>query len=299
MPGFTFDVASASLSLAYDGITIYPKKPSNASAPSYSIQMVLTACFQIAFIKVPVTDPAITSCAGEIRKKALFERNVYADDNDHFLYHGGDEYDMGETHFHLKFSRYLRQEDIAELADVLEQQNVFTAAECAQFKQELAKRYATIHATLDTHFNRNKEHDLTAINRFVATCTDNDVLADLHQYLVSAKFNYLRECTGLFKKTRWQGTLADGSIAKTSKTWAMIEKGITLQMAANVRNNIKATPEVILEQAVEFAASHPFFSLPRRSKGERAISRTFAAVSDNAKEPFEARYIEHFTKYTK
>jgi hypothetical protein len=295
MPALTFEVATAKLSFSYDGLTIYP----TMVASSYSMQLVMTRCFQLAFVRVPDEDPTIQKSCAAITQKSFFDRAIYRDDNDHFLYHQRDEYDMDDSHYHLKFRRSLSQSEVVILADVFEQEKLFSPQECTQFKKTVEDRCKAAHAALDVCLNQNKSHDLRAINQFVLTCADNDLLADLHQYLLSAKFNYLRACDGFFtKKSKWQGTISDGSIVETSKTWAMIEKAITLQLAANIRNNTKASAGVLLARAVEFSAALPFFSIPRR-QGDLAVSRTYDAICNDDKDGFETRYARHFSTYTR
>ena len=295
MPALTFNAATAKISLSYDGLTIYPL----GSSRSYSLALVITSCLQLSFIQVPNTEPTLEKSMVTITKKPFYNRQIHINDNDHFLYHQSDEYDMEDSHYHFKFTHILSKNEILILANVFESEKLFTAQESDDFKQAIHERFNVAHEVLETLLNQNKAHDLRAINQFVLTCTDNDLLADLHAYLLSARFNYLRQCDGFFvKKSLWRGTAQDGSVVETSKTWAMVEKAITLQLAANIRNNTKSSAEVVAERAGELSAKLPFFSIARR-QGSRTVNHAYTALSNGDKAEFESLYTQHFSTYTK
>lgn len=96
-----------------------------------------------------------------------------------------------------------------------------------------------------------------AIIQLIKSCPANDILANLHDYLLLEKFDYLRTGKG------FRGTDAKAQVVETSKAWADIQKAFSAQIAVNTINNTSFTEIVGSDYAQRYSADFPFFSLLR------------------------------------
>jgi hypothetical protein len=164
-----------------------------------------------------------------------------------------------------------------------------------------------------TSKNRNKKNDLPIIVRYIKSINDLDTLIGLHKHLQTKKFNYLRNYTGWFSFSFWRGTLNNQHLM-TTKTWAMIEKAISLQMAITLQANnrkekLKMEPEYITAplkkdhfdtKPEQLAMTHKFFTLKRLMIPFQFFPRTNASsqafiAGDEAK--LTQKYNAHFNQF--
>jgi hypothetical protein len=140
----------------------------------------------------------------------------------------------------------------------------------------------------------NKQSDLKSIINFIATCNNNEILPDLHRYLLTAEFNYLREKTGTFSFSAWHGTDEKGNIVRCSKSWAMIEKAISLQMLKNTQEKVPDGRSI----AFGLASSCKFFSIRRWGLFNNAgTSKTYDALVNDDLKVLNQQYTSHFASF--
>lgn len=282
MPALTFSADKVNLSYSYDTLTIYPKFESYTQGER-ALGYLLGLCHQLDYVKVPtkleITKNLIThdKCMRVITRKVGNVRSVLRDDDDHGMYHH-DGFKMEDLHRHLNFKSMLTSDQLSEILNILVAQNLLTSHEKIAFLKALKERYQLAREKLDgvvesimqavqvTTINElipfdtlTSQADMKAIIHFLSTIEDNEILVDLHCYLLSEKFDYLRN-NPAGEASCWQGTDAKEVVIKTSQGWAMIEKSIELRMARNIEITCKFTTTLAEKRAEQFLG-HKFFGV--------------------------------------
>jgi hypothetical protein len=287
---FTFSFAKLNLSLEYDAVTLYYKP----------------GCPCLCCVSPPLD----------------VQRYIYRYDADHNLYHR-DNYNHDDSHSHIKFTNPLDQRNLDALLDRLVAGHFISAREKTAYLTALRDRYAQSRKSLDACLGHEEiialpkrvkskatmashqsdradqmTRQAAAIAAFIKGCGSNDILFDTHQYLLSKRFDYLRQPSPEEKATSqpWLGTNANGSVVKTTAIWTEIEKSIALQLTQNIKVNTRFTQSVSVERSQQLSASVGFFSLSRHNP-KRATSPTFEALQKGDVKTFERRYQQHFKKY--
>ena len=140
--------------------------------------------------------------------------------------------------------------------------SIFSENELGILKEAAAVTEAATIKEIELKINLKNEKyaDTNAIINFIKNCKDNHLLTLFHKALLDKKADYLRACTGRIKMTFWQGTTHSG-IAACSKSWAMIEKSFSLQVAQNEKAKyMKFTSEVASQRAIYLRDTYLFFA---------------------------------------
>ena len=138
--------------------------------------------------------------------------------------------------------------------------------------------------------------DTKKIITYIHTISDIEVLSDLHQYLKSEKFNYLRHVGTA--PSDWLSKDAESRPITTSESWAMIEKALSLQMAQSIKTNCSVfSPELAASRATQLATSYGFFGMCRSKSAAAPASPSYTAFSTHDAGTFDRRYAEHFNSF--
>lgn len=289
MPALTYQCELIAISINYDGVTIY-EKPS-ASQPDIKKQLVqaLTSCKKLDFVAKEIEKSV------EITKVvSTFERFVHNEDDDHRLYHN-DGLDRNLTHHHIKFNALINHERLAEILSTFVENKIITAKECEAILMAYDNRFIQSRKRLDRIVSYDKESDFLLIKLLIKACEDNDLLADLHEYLLSPQFDHLREAPP--EGSSWLGLNATGKVFKTTETWAMIEECITLQMANNIRNKAEHFSEKLAKQAAsQLKQNLKFFAMSHRHGSSYDTSASFRAFANHDLEKFDKELKAHFAR---
>jgi hypothetical protein len=289
MPALTFACKLMNLSFAYDAITVYPtfeyyEKPGLRNC----LKVIETQCNKLEFVietlpeekTTAENDKFIKTLSTLQKAQNIYERYILRNDADHGIYHK-DRYKLDDSHFHVKFNTILSRENIASVLDVFIENKMLTAEEKESFLVALDMRYVDSRDSLDVILEDNKDIDTDMILEYINIQTDIDLLTDLHSYLSLEKFDYLRVQSDADKQKQWQGTNREGKVVPTSEAWAMIEKLLSVKLAANISKDCsRFTPEVGIERAQQFAKALNFFAIKRKATANSQISKIYQSFAN-------------------
>ncbi len=192
-------------------------------------------------------------------REALEGNEVLEDEDDHPLFHQ-DEFSRETIHTHVRFPHLLRRDQLeTTILPIMLENGLLSAQEAQALLALYDQRYQKCREVLDVALSvppapgalpRELESkipvlalegvagDAEAIIQLIKRCKTNDVVLDLHAYLLSEKFDYLRK-----GKEGYRGTDAKDQIVETTKIWADIQQAISLQLRVNVINSLSATTQ--------------------------------------------------------
>lgn len=307
MPALTFQFKNYNVSINYDTLTVYPL------FEKYITSEAMADCHKLKFvknIKIPSEKHAEQRKVSEeieLKKKV---RYVFFDADDHGMYHK-DGFNEDNTHYHMNFYAPLTRDQLIELSDIFIKHHLITEDEKTTLLSTFDKRYADHHASLDRVLSEAKSDitqskanlDTGLIHNFIEACSDLDLLADLHKYLLATKFDYLR----VFKPTtnpsmKWKATDAKDQVVTTSSSWALIERAIKLRMAECIKTTCRYSTDLAKNRAVQLAKFHKFFSIRHGIAKDAAdpnepLSPSFLVFKEGDKEHFDSIYQAHFQAY--
>lgn len=289
-----FEGKKANLSLAYDTLTVYPVLP-----PKYNFKN------EVAFPVFMMFFNAMNECRGlsyvmngdytedsRFRKMGKI-RFVHRNCDDHTLYHQ-DKFNQDDDHSHIKFKSMLTNTQFIEIMNIFLKYEMISKDEKNQFIAKYETCFINKRHALDEAISEAKNQTETII-KFISECKKNENLADLHDYLLSPKFDDLRKSP----EKMFHGTDEKGHVIETSESWAKIEKAISLQMSLNIEKNSRFTLELAKTQSKQLSASHPFIMvrhITENAKETDPISPTFKAFKKGDGKELEERYENHFHK---
>ena len=236
MPAQCFEGTNVKLSYAFDAMTVYPK----SAAQQAMCASAVAACSNLPFVSNNgLSDPDYMSekCVSNLQFDSELGpiRYVHREDDDHSLYHQ-DTFHMDDGHMHVKFRSKLTENELEHLLQVFVNYQLITPFEKYFFLLGHVFRHGCARVAINKILGLNLgevesltpsvEESTRNIISYLKTIQDNDILIDLHLYLLSSTFDYLRE-NAAGEISIWQGTDAYGNVVKTSKSWAIIEKSIT------------------------------------------------------------------------
>lgn len=310
MPALTHKYTNVKLSLTYDALTIHL----NCKDDSTLLTQISKECHQTVcknLLTSTLKEDAIESCLDQIEFKQSgmlkFDRFIFTDDDDHALYHQ-DKLNKNSPHCHIKLRSQLNKHLLTTLLDILVNHRLINEEEKLAFLNAFDQRYIKSRENLDeilaeietpTDLELKKENPskkvlhAKAIAQFVHACTDNDIIVDLHRYLLSSKFDYLR----VIGKVSCLGSNANGKIIKTSTTWAWLEKTLSLQLAQNIKDKCEFTYDLARSRAKQLSV-HRFFGISRYDSSEPCSPTLRAFVRADSK-TFDERYESHFSLCSK
>lgn len=270
MSSFTFEAKLISFSMAYDGITFYYGHDNDFyafiayNASSDQLQPICKG--QSQFQNSPAPFP-FADC-----------KYVYRDYDEHDLYHQ-DHFDRTKMHYHVQFGSYLKKESMIKIVDQLALASILTAEEKVKCLDALHLRYQEVDDKLSQLITANPTNDLQAIQKYILSCYDNDILVHLHKTLLTQKFDYLRQLNIEDQEQHWQGCNAQNEVVQTSKAWAMIEKTIALQLANNMRTQCSVfTDSLGQNRCKHLSQDHRFFAIKRKSTNTNLNNNTALAL---------------------
>ena len=201
----------------------------------------------------------------------------------------------------MKFKAGLTRDQLSMILDILVARNLVTSDERIVLLAAYDRRFESSRKQLDmilgSQFGLDLTSDYQKINQFIRTIEDNDLLDDLHTYLLCDTFNALRS-NPAGDASIWQGTNAAGEVIITSQLWAMIEKSITLQMGHNVEKGCQFTAKLAKDWATELSV-HRFFAVKHQLNGVADRARDSESPSVEAfrnwnTTTFDREYNSHF-----
>ncbi len=289
-----FEGKKANLSLAYDTLTVYPVLPAkfnfrNGVAFPLFIMIfnAMNECRGLSYVMSgDYTDDPRFKKLGKIRF-------VHRDCDDHNLYHQ-DKFNLHDDHSHIKFRNMLTHAQFMEIMNIFLKYEIISKDEKNQFIEKYETCFINTRQALDEAISQTKNQTETIV-KFISECKKNENLADLHDYLLSPKFNELRKSP----EKMFHGTDEKGQVIETSHSWAIIEKAISLQMSLNIEKNSRFTPELAKTQSRQLSTSHPFIKvrhITEPGKETDPISPTFKAFKKGDGKELEERYESHFHK---
>lgn len=297
----TKDFYNIGLSLAYDGMTIYPKADEKDATKvnQDSVQLPARPKFKRRSddIHYRISMHVLIKSLDDICDILPWQRNIMQYHPDHNLYHQ-DNYARDHHHWHLKFTCPLARAHLSQALAVFVAYQIITSDEAQAFLREYDDRYESQHTKLSRRLTQEREADFKIILHYVRACTQNDLLIDLHQYLVSPWFDYLRHQPEQAGHQYWLGTDADGDVIHTSSCWAKIEKAIALQMAQNIRSQCsRFTAPLAEERGRELGDYARFFWIKHKSENnESVMSSMYMAFCCADEETLTAKYQKMFGK---
>ncbi len=263
MSALFHDFAKTKLSLSLDGLTIY-----HANFPQ--------------------------KAAKEIRKIPGYVSTIMREDDEHNLFHR-DLFNRDDYHWHFAFDSMIDRGKLSRILDILIKYNCISDNNKNIFMQSYDARYQQFITPLKlTH--RDKYKDTASIIKFIKQCNDNDLLVHLHKHLLDSKFDYLRARTGRFSFSFWRGTNKKGETVETSRSWAMIEKTLALQMGINICDQAtKFTPQFAEKKSRQLACFYPFFMIARYFFSWPLMGNSsFEAFSRGDEIEFREKRYQHF-----
>lgn len=307
MPNLSKKLSKVNFSLQYDTITLYPTVKTKCSYQNFSI--FITACGKMGLMSVPgEPDSAeIANCLSDLTESKQYDRFIHRYDADHNLYHQ-DEFKLEDNHFHLKCKSMLNHEKLEAIVNVAAKYDVMTKEEAAEFLADFDKKYKVEIEAMAASLTVSKNRDVSskAIHAFIRTCGDLDTLVYLHQALLSPKYEFLRafkkgEQDTLSTHRLWKAQISqDGTLAKSSKAWAKIEKSFELAMIHILDTTCRVTPELGQERARELRSDNAFFGIKRHcevSESKPQDNTVFKLLTSGDAEKLEQEYARHFRKY--
>jgi hypothetical protein len=231
----------------------------------------------------------------------FFDRMVQRNQSDHDLYHQ-DKFNRDDNHWHIKLIKQIDKDVAERLSIAFASAGLFDAREKQFFVLQWSTRNDVAIAAFERQLNYNKSHDFNSIIKHIQTISDIDTLFALQHHLLKNKFDYLRELTGKRKISFWRGTDSDAKIVTTSKTWAMIEKAFTLQIANLMRNLLPVNKDLFHVKSDQLRTNHAFFAMKRFDiTGLTGFTRstTYRAFRSCDNATFNEKYESHFRKYAR
>lgn len=247
----------------------------------------------------------IESCLNKVTaiKGLHCDRYIEKGDDDHALYHQ-DQIRAGIAHYHLKFQHKLSKAQFKQVMNVFAKSGLISPQQKDTYFLVFKQRNQLIRAALMAQLLGEKYKDERTILNFFNHCRNNDLLVHLHDFLLHPKFSYLRvqdaEDTHPKQGKEWQGVMTlSGTVDKTSRTWATLEKALSLQMIKNLKHQTsRFTLAFAAERAQQLAESHVFFGIKRSrySGGVHAtpINKTLTAFATADEATLEYKYNKLF-----
>ncbi|OGT46162.1 MAG: hypothetical protein A3E83_04380 [Gammaproteobacteria bacterium RIFCSPHIGHO2_12_FULL_41_20] len=295
MTAFVFTGKLVQLSLAYDGLTIYPLfTPYTNNEYAKKISVLRDDCCILQFVDGLTAEGVMgLQCVSEVSRHVSYDRRVYREDDDHDFYHQ-DTTDKDHLHYHIKFKHPLSSPERHEIFAMLIKHGLLGPDEYQDFEKAYIERDYQYQSVLMPLLQGEREADVKMIITYIQKTQDNDLLAHLHQYLLSEAFNYLREqAVGMARM--WQGTCAHGEVANVHAAWARLEKAFALQMAHNIQVICSQfTAKLAHERAMQLAQTHRFFALPRKSNSQHTTGSVYRAFDSGDGEILEQKYKKIF-----
>lgn len=279
MRALFIEFKKVNLSLTYDGLTIYPKFDLSFKSKSKVVKNACAECKTIIKNKFKTKDGShYSECHEKLKTQSnvVFDRVIRHKDEDHDFYHH-DKLDETAPHFHLKFHQMLTRQQLSQLLDVFIKHKLMKELEKDTYLLEYDLRYKEARLGLLEQLKGHADQDEINIIKYIKHCTDNDILSDLHDYLLQPQFDYLR--SDLSAPQQWVGVNQAGNVVRTSKTWAMIEKSISLQMAMTVTVHTDLSPELGAKVATQLSQTHTFFAIKRKATATAKNNKTFMQLS--------------------
>lgn len=296
----TIKCQNISLSLTYDGLTIYPNY--DGYEIRNSIGFALNECCEWIFGKFSERKPkykvhldTVDVGVTKIGEALNVQRYVQRHEDDHDLYHR-DAFPMEDVHYHLKFSAPVTRDQLQQMLNIFMRYYLVSDQESAAIIHDFDTRFSLLHDILARRLSGKQHDDLTVIITFIRTCQQNDILVNLHQYLSSMQFDYLRHQLDSPDDEGWVGVDASEHVVRTARCWARIEKAITLQMAHNIQTQCSVfSPALAYERAQQLANNHRFFSIKHKANHTIPLmSSTFMAFSAADEETLDGKYHKMF-----
>ena len=309
MRALTLKCRYVDLSYAFDGLTIYTKENEIASEKMAELS---SACHQLEFVNSThdeqisrqIKNEAVRKCMGfynQMTRNILindnlgndYQRYIHFDDNDHELYHR-DNFLKSQNHVHIKFNRIINQNQLLSLLNIMIKLDMLSHDAKNEFINLFCNRFTSAREKLQSTLTGKIEPDAKNIIQFIHACGDDNILADLHDFLLDQKFDYLRRTTFGANNGDWQGETSAHQMMIVSKEWAMIEKSFSLQMAYNLESNCTFNLAVAKERTEQLTNLFSFFAIPRKVDAKHTKSKAIGDFERGNKEEFERRYNKHF-----
>jgi hypothetical protein len=302
---FTFKNAWLRLDIDYDTIIIYEKFNSlfdlSGGYSLFAQRMFSGTEFEERMSRGlrPNTDDYKTS---DTTKWPYLMLTITSSDHEHRSYPTEqfclDDDRHGQKHAHVRFSKGVDINILNKLLCYLKDSyHMFTQAEVDMCNDQWKKRHDADFQHLEGKLSSRKKSDVAIIIQHISTIEDIDTLMALHQHLLDKKFDYLREFTGVVKFSLWRGTDANNNEIHTTKSWAMIEKAISLQI-------VKIAPTSKRPEKFAFTESigiyHPFLTIKRfhiPGQSEESDNASFDAFRHKDTKKVEEKHQSHFRKY--
>lgn len=287
MPALIFKGCFANFSFTFDGITIYPtfeyyQKPGLRNC----LDAIQTACGKLDFVIKILPDEKPTKqnlsfiqSLNSVKDSGIsYDRYVRRQDQDHALYHQ-DNFKLEASHWHIKFKNVLGYDNVNTILGIFNKFDLLKPDEKQAILDQLKERYALWRTKLNDGLTKDPMHDVKfIIEHVVNECPDIDILLDLHSFLLSPPFAYLRKQSKEDSLTHWQGTDASGAVKPCSKAWAMIEKNVAYRIdMLLIKGVTQFTASVGEERAKQFAAGHVFFAIKRKATAKQNVNKIYEA----------------------
>lgn len=267
MPALVIQLNQICISYAYDGLTVYQTdKPINKKQLKKSVFS---------------------------QSEALgFERLIDRSDAEHNFYHS-DGLDRNIPHAHIKFKKMPTREQLSALLQEFVKYKVLTEEEINQFLTALERRYNAARSLLAAELKQSEAEKETIIMNHINRCDDNDILADLHCYLLGREFDDLRVNHSCLRQ--WIGTDSAGLVVPTSKLWARIEKCIALKMAMNFCEQTEFNADIGKHAASQLTGTHSFFAIKRKAGRDKVQNNAVTDFANGKCDALAERYRKNFS----
>lgn len=227
----------------------------------------------------------VDNSINSIRKITAFDREIYHVDGNHTL---------STEQRRIKLKSQITPKVLNNILETFIECKLISPDEKTNFLKAYDNYIKGFLDQLVSQLKFQQYKDLTVIINYIKNCKSNDLLVNLHQYLLSDKFNYLREYSLI---SFWQGTNKDGRITSTSKSWAMIEKSIELQMIHNLKTKSKFKQKLTDERSKQFDKEHLFFGINRNFSKLRTHNASFEYFREANFKLLDEKYRTHFATY--
>lgn len=297
MPALTRACRYTKLSFYHDTFTLYPtfeyyQNPGLRNC----LEAIAGECGKLDFVIKFLPDEKPTKenldfvkGLTEVKQDHVeFDRYVRRVDPDHWLYHK-DTYQYDDSHWHIKFKSILTKEQLSLVLDVFVKHQILSLEEKEAYLKDYDMRYQLYRLEVEKSLLGNKDKDMRIIvSKFIMTCSDNDLLADLNNFLSSEKFDYLREMSSADIVGRWYGVDRSNQMVATSKEWSWIQKNIRLQMSLNIKKDVKHfTPQIGSERTKQLTSAFPYFNSKSRPYVEGQESKIAVAFAKGDEKELE------------
>lgn len=290
MPALTRACRYTKLSFYHDTFTLYPtfeyyQNPGLRNC----LEAIAVDCGKLDFVIKFLPDQTPTKENLEFVKgltelkqdHAEFDRYVRRVDPDHWLYHK-DTYHYDDSHWHIKFKSILTRAQLSLILNIFAKHQILSSQEKEAYLKDYDLRYKVYRLQVAKSLWGNKDKDMRKIiEKFIMTCPDNDLLADLNKFLSSEKFDYLREMSSADVVGRWCGVDRSNQAVATSKAWSWIQKAIRLQMSLNIKKDVKFfTPQIGSERTKQLTRAFSYFNSKSRPYVEGQGSKIAVAFAN-------------------